>query len=138
MTLFERVKNAPNAFEKFKTEDGYTACLYPEPFDGDGSVLVWFFCRYTRCEVFVGVSKEVAERMFEDSWADVSHEFCLFIEQEAMPHCKENTDWYASCDCEGDFDIDACDHAPFDSGDFSYGEAEEKEFVLSPKPQRND
>lgn len=140
MTLFERVQAAPNAFDQFKTEQGYTACLHPEPFEGDGAVLVWFFCRATKCQVFVGVSKTVAEQILENSWADVSHEFCVFVEWEVMEHCKENTDWH--CDCEaqedGNVDVDRCSCAPFESADFTYGIAEAYEFVLPTQLEGND
>lgn len=126
------------------------ATLYKEPFEGKTDRVCWFYDRATHCQVFFACSNEVADLMFEESWADVSSEFTVYVEQELFPACVQNTAWnecekfgidytetvmirdqkgrfsHKEKGCEGS----TCWCEPFGHGDFTYGEAEESEFKL--------
>lgn len=149
--LFEAiVANPPVALSKFIKEGKTTACIYPTPFD-KAETIWWFYCCSSHNQVFFACSKEVSDKMDEDSWADVSDEFTVWIEHQVMPFCVENTDWQ-SCHrymveydkkayvrdkgrFTGDFDM-GCDGTqcycePFGAGTgMTYGMAEEGEFTL--------
>jgi hypothetical protein len=132
MSLIEKIKSNKHLF---KTPE--KSCLYlglnPKT-TGIAEELIWFYCRMTKCEVYTFVSKDVAKRMFETSWANVSDDFTYFIEQELFPFCAENTEWDLPDDyeelSENEKDYAYDDNKPFGSGDFTYGLADEDDFVF--------
>ena len=148
-TLFERIKNTPTALDKFKRGVGHSACIYPKPYEGKAEVVRWFYSRNNQCQVFFACSKEVSDIIEEDSWADVSYEFTVYVEHELFDYCIQNTEWgkcnrygieydekipenelaetdYHKFGCSGTI----CSCEPFGEGDFTYGIAEESEFIL--------
>ncbi len=146
--LFEKITSSENSLSKFKQGGKTTACIYPNPYKGKSEVVRWLYSRNNGCQVFFACSKEISDRIDEESWADVDDDFTYFVEGKLMPYCVENTDWLhcerygigydkklskkdaesAGCDtgCEGTI----CHCEPFGEGDFTYGIAEEDEFTL--------
>lgn len=143
MTLWDKI-NTPGSLASFKGK----ACIYPKPFKDKTEVVRWFYSRNNGCQVFFACSREVSELIDKESWADVSYEFILFVEQELMPYCVENTDWQRcaaygieyykklskkqSSSCGRDFGCSGttCHCEPFGEGDFTYGIADESEFII--------
>lgn len=129
MNLIEKIKS--NKYS-FKTPN--KSCLYPHAYQGIAEELIWFYCRMTKCEVYVFVSEEVQEQIFEYSWADVSDDFTYFVEQELFNYCAENTEWELPDDykqlSEDERDNSYEDNKPFGSSDFTYGIANENDFIL--------
>lgn len=144
--LWAQIIKSPDCLSKFEGK----ACIYPEPYLGKSEVTCWFYSRNNGCQVFYSCPKKVADQMFDSSWADVSYEFTVFVEQELFPFCVENTKWeschrygidydktamvrdhkgrfkYSEKGCEGT----QCHCQPFGEGDFTYGIAEDVEFVF--------
>lgn len=150
-SLFNRILTAKDSLKKFRIENKITACIYPKPYNNAGEVVRWFYSRNDGCQVFFACSKETSDKIDAESWADVDYDFTVFIEQELMPFCVENTDWKGCCrygieygkkvpnkrksTSEKDnysFDFGChggmCHCEPFGQGDFTYGIAEETEF----------
>ena len=126
--LWDKIKSSTNPLKNFK---GSSACIYPEPYMGKADVVIWFYCRNTRNQVFAAVSHEIAQVMFKSSWADVSYEFTVWIEHEVMPHCVQNTVWEnCELDIENGCENSSCQCETFGSGDFTYGTAESDEFIF--------
>lgn len=152
-TLWSKIKEAKDPLSKFRIEGKITACIYPEPYLGESEVVRWFYSRNNACQVFFTCSKKVSDIIDKDSWAEVNHDFTVFVEDELMDFCKNHTDWPRCCrygieydkkvpkknkdesevdnysydmGCEGS----QCHCEPFGEGDFSYGIAEESEFDL--------
>jgi len=145
--LWAQIIKSPDCLSKFEGK----ACIYPEPYLGKSEVTCWFYSRNNGCQVFYSCPKKVADQMFDSSWADVSYEFTVFVEQELFPFCVENTKWeschrygidydktamvrdhkgrfkYSEKGCEGT----QCHCQPFGEGDFTYGIAEDVEFVFA-------
>ncbi len=147
-TLFERIQNAKQPLLKFRKNGKTTACIYPNPYQGKAEVVRWFYSRNNSCQVFFSCSKEVSDQISETSWADVGYDFTLFVEHELMPYCVNNTDWQKcarygipynvmlskkkSAEVGNDFGCEGrvCYCEPFGAGDFTYGIADESEFVF--------
>lgn len=119
-------------------------CFYPHSFQDKSEVVRWFYSRNNGCTVFFACSKDVSETIERESWADVSYDFTVYVEQELMPFCVENTTWIRcyrygipydeqvkkkdrrkcpDTGCEGTL----CVCEPFGQGDFTYGMADESE-----------
>ena len=151
--LWKSIVDNPKALDKFKVECGYTACIYPKPFEGKADVVRWFYSRNNTCQVFYACSRKVSNKIESDSWADVSREFTLFVEHELMPYCIENTQWEKCCKYGIEYDEDVpesskedyerdhysynkgcegtqCHCEPFGEGDFTNGIAEQSEFTI--------
>lgn len=152
MNLFEQIVNNPIALSKFIIDGEQKACVYPNPYQGISDVVRWFYSRNNACQIFFACSKEISDRIDEESWADINWDFTIFVEHELMPYCVENTFWhdchkhYADYDkkafCRdskghftGGFDMGCmggiCHCEPFGQGDFTYGIADENEFNLA-------
>ena len=113
-SLFKRLLKA-GAFKTDKKK-----CIYPTPYNGDDSILAFLYCRTSHCEVFFACSQENF-----DKWVDAvcDYEFYLFIEQEVMTFCEENTDW----NCNG-CQSSVCCCKPFGNGDYKYGIIDEENY----------
>lgn len=131
-TLWERIQESPNALDRYKTENGYSACVYPEPYEGSADAVLGFRCLSSGMTVFAAVSESVAATVMEDGPDDCGYEFMNWLEWEVMPYCIEHTDWGGSCgDCSRCEEEDMCLYAPFEGwGGCSWGLAEEDDFVL--------
>lgn len=150
--LWAKIVNDPEALSRFKVEGGYSACIYKEPFEGKADVVRWFYSRNTGTQVFYACSQSVSDKIDEDSWADVNYKFTVFVEQELMDFCVENTEWERCCKYGIDYNNDVpesakseserdhpsynkgchgttCHCCPFGTGDFTNGIAQESEFL---------
>lgn len=146
--LFKKITTSKDSLLKFKNGDEITACIYPKPYQDIDDVVRWFYSRNNGCQVFFACSIEISNRIDEESWADISYEFSVFVESELFNFCRDNTHWgkcerygigydeklskkkaeLSGCDigCEGT----VCHCEPFGEGDFTYGIAEESEFNI--------
>jgi hypothetical protein len=149
--LWGRITRASDPLAKFRTCNRVTACIYPKPFEGKSEVVRWFYSRNNGCQVFFACSKEVSDKIEQDSWAEVSYDFTVYVEHELMPYCVQNTDWQkcarygieydkkltkkSAQSCGNDFGCEGtmCNCEPFGQGDFTYGIAEADEFELLSK-----
>lgn len=152
-TLWDKINKAGDPLAKFRSGDKITACIYPIPYEGISEVVRWFYSRNNACQVFFACSLEISNIIEQESWADVSYTFTIFVEYMLMPYCVEHTNYPTCCrrnyeydkkvpnkqkdGCEiGNYSFDfgcqgtTCHCEPFGEGDFTNGIAQITEFIL--------